>query len=63
MTNNIEQAFEELNLPATSCLKRVLNARNIQYNTRDLERLVRGETARQVQAPRYNTDGKLQHLT
>ena len=54
---SIEQVFEELNFPSASRLKRVLDARNIPYNTRELERLVRGETTRQVQAPRYNFDG------
>ena len=56
---SIEQVFEELNCPSASRLKRVLDARNIPYNTRELERLVRGETTRQVQAPRYNIDGKI----
>ena len=54
---SIEQVFEELNFPSTSRLKRVLDARNIPYNTRELERLVRGETTRQVQAPRCKFDG------
>ena len=57
---SIKQVFEELNFPSASRLKRVLDARNIPYNTRELERLVRGETTRQVQAPRYKFDRELQ---
>ena len=56
---SIEEVFEELNFPSASRLKRVLDARGIPYNTRDLERLVRGETTRQVQQPRYKFDGKI----
>ena len=56
---SIEQVFEELNFPSASRLKRVLDTRNIPYNTRELERLVRGETTRQVQAPRYKFDGEI----
>ena len=56
---SIEQVFEELKCPSAIGLKRVLDARNIPYNTRELERLVRGETTRQVQAPRYKFDGKI----
>ena len=60
---SIDQVFEELNFPPTSRLKRVLDARNIPYNTRELERIVRKETTRHVQAPRSKFDGKLQQLT
>ena len=56
---SIEEVFEELNFPSASRLKRVLDARNIPYNTGELERLVRGESTRQVQAPRYKFDGKI----
>ena len=56
---SIEQVFEELNFPSAPRLKRVLDARNIPYNTRELQRLVRGATTRQVQAPRYKFDGKM----
>ena len=55
----IDRVFEKLNFPSTSRLKRVLDARNIPYNTGELERLVRGESTRQVQAPRYKFDGKI----
>ena len=56
---SIEEVFEELNCPSASRLKRVLDARNVPYNTGELERLVRGESTRQVQAPRYKFDGKI----
>ena len=39
---SIEQVSEELIFPSASRLKRVLDACNIPYNTRELERLVPG---------------------
>ena len=57
---SIEEVFEELNFPSASRLKRVLDARNIPYNTGGLERLVCvGESTREVQAPRYKVDGEI----
>ena len=56
---SIEEVFEELNFPAADRLKRVLRVRNIPFNAPDIDRLVRGETTRQVQAPRYRFDGKI----
>ena len=55
----IKEIFEELNFPSAPRLKRVLAARNIQFNANEVDQLVRGETTRQVQAPRYNFTGKI----
>ena len=61
---SIEQVFEELNFPSASRLRRVLDARNIPYNTRELERLVRGggRHGKRKGLP-INLMGKLQQLT
>ena len=53
------EVFEELNVPSALRLKRVLNARQIPYTSQEVDRLVRGETTRQAQAPRYKFDGKI----
>ena len=55
----IQEVFEELNFPSAPRLKRVLAARGIPFNANEVDRLVRGETTRQVQAPRYKFDGKV----
>ena len=55
----VEAVFEELNFPSAPRLKRVLAARGIPFNANEVDRLVRGETTRQVQAPRYKFDGKI----
>ena len=57
---SVEAVFEELNFPSAPRLKRVLTARGIiPFNASDVDRLVQGETTRQVQAPHYKFDGKL----
>ena len=56
---SIEAVFEELNFPSAPRLKRVLADRGIPFNNREVDRLVRGETTRQVQAPTYKFDGKI----
>ena len=56
---SIEEVFEELNFPSTPRLKRVLKQRGIAFTAGEVDRLVRGETTRQVQAPRYKFDGKI----
>ena len=55
----VEQVFEELNFPSAPRLMRVLNQRGIPFNASEVDRLVRGETTRQVQAPPYKFDGKI----
>ena len=48
-----------MNFPSAARLKRVLRSRNIPFNATDIDRLVRGETVRQIQAPNYKFDGKI----
>jgi hypothetical protein len=55
----IQEVFEELNFPSAPKLKRVLDSRGIQYERGQIEKLVKGETVRQVQAPTYRFDGKI----
>lgn len=55
----VEAVFEELNFPSAPRLKRVLAARGIPFNANEVDRLVRGETTRQVQAPTYKFEGKI----
>ena len=50
---------EELNFPSAPRLKRVLTARGIPFTSSEVDRLVRGETTRQAQAPNYKFDGKI----
>ena len=54
----IDAVNEELNYPSLQKLRRVLDRRGIAYNKKNLERLVKREAVRQVQAPRYTLDGK-----
>ena len=56
---SVEVVFEELNFPSAPRLKRALTARGIPFNASEVDRLVQGETTRQVQAPRYKFDGKI----
>ena len=60
----IDAVNEELSYPSLQKLRRVLDKRGIAYNKKSLERLVKRETVRQVQAPTYKFDGKIpsQHL-
>ena len=55
----IQEIFEELNFPSATRLKTVLTARKIPYNSKEVDSLVRGESTRQVQAPRYTYKGKI----
>ena len=55
---------EELNYPSLQKLRRVRDRRKIPFNKKNLERLVKSETVRQVQAPTYKFVGEIpsQHL-
>jgi hypothetical protein len=55
----VEEVFEELNYPSLQKLRKVLDSRGIAYDRRELEKLVRSEAVRQVQAPAYKFDGKI----
>jgi len=55
----VEEVFSELNFPSSQKLRRVLDNRGIAYDRKDVEKLVRREAVRQVQAPAYKFDGKI----
>ncbi len=55
----VEEVFEELNFPSSQKLRRVLDSRDIAYDRKDVEKLVRREAVRQVQAPAYKFNGKI----
>ena len=55
----VEEIFEELNFPSLQKLKKVLDSRGIAYDRKEVEKLVRREAVRQVQAPAYKFDGKI----
>ena len=57
--DNIKEIFEELNFPSAPRLKRVLTAQGIPFDAKEVDRLVRGETTRQIQAPPYKFNGKI----
>ena len=57
--DRVEQVFEELNFPSLKKLRATLDRRNIPYNQKDVEKLVRSEATRQVQAPAYKFQGKI----
>ena len=50
---------EELKFPSLQILRRVLDRRGIPYNKQSLQRLVKRQAVRQVQAPTYKYDGKI----
>ena len=53
------EVFEELNYPSASVLKRVLKARGIPFDAKEVEAIAKGEAVRQVQAPTPQADGKI----
>ena len=55
----IQQVFEELSFPSASALKKALRNRGIQFNSNEVDALVKGEAVRQVQAPTYRFTGKI----
>ena len=57
--DGVEEIFEELNFPSLQKLKRVLDSRGIEYDQKEVEKLVKREAVRQVQAPTYKFDGKI----
>ena len=56
---SVEEVFEELNYPSSQKLRRALDSRGIAYNGKQVEKLVRREAVRQVQAPVYKFAGKI----
>ena len=55
----ISEVFEELNYPSSARLKRVLEQRGIVFDAKVVDKLVKGESTRQVQAPRPLFNGKI----
>jgi hypothetical protein len=55
----VEEVFGELNYPSLQKLRKVLDSRGIAYDRKEIEKLVRREAVRQVQAPAYKFDGKI----
>ena len=55
----VEEVFSELNFPSSQKLRRVLDSRGIAYDRKDVEKLVRREAVRQVQAPSYKFNGRI----
>ena len=56
---SVEEVFEELNYPSSQKLRRALDSRGIAYNRKEVDKLVRREAVRQVQAPAYKFDGQI----
>ena len=48
-----------MNFPSGARLKKALTARGIPFAANEVDRLVKGEAVRQVQAPRYTFSGKI----
>ena len=48
---DMEALFEELNFPSAGRLKKVLKQRGIEFDPKEVDKLVKGESTRQVQAP------------
>ena len=57
----VEEVFRELNYPSAVVLKKALRNREIPFDTRAVDQLVRGEIVRQVQAPKYRLNLALPH--
>ena len=51
MADEVEEIFEELNFPSLQKLRRVLDSRGIKYDQEEVDKLVKREAVRQVQAP------------
>ena len=57
--NEVEEIFEELNYPSAPRLKRVLQQRGIAFDPKEVDRLAKGESVRQVQAAPPLFKGKI----
>ena len=55
----MEALFEELNYPSAARLKKVLKERGIAFDPKDVDKLVKGESVRQVQQARPRALGKI----
>ena len=59
MSSEIERVYEELNRPSAAKLKIALTKEGIAFDAKDIEKLTRQDTGRQLLAPTYKYDGKI----
>ena len=59
MSNEIERIYEELNRPSAAKLKIALKKEGVAFDTKDIEKLTRQDTGRQLLAPRQQYKGKI----
>lgn len=55
----IQRVYDELNFPSAANLMRALKARNIPFKAKEIERIVRDDPVRAVQATGYKFNGKI----
>lgn len=58
-TAAVEQVYRELNFPSAAKLKRVLQARGIPFDPKEIQKLSRDDPVRAVQASGYRFNGKI----
>ena len=59
MSSDIERIYEELNRPSAAKLKIALKNADIPFDAKDIEKLTRQDTGRQLLAPTYKYTGKI----
>ena len=59
MSSEIERIYEELNRPSAAKLKIALKKEGIAFDAKDIEKLTRQDTGRQLSAPRQQYKGKI----
>ena len=57
--DEIQRVYEELNRPSAAKLKIALKNQGIAFDAKDIEKLTRQDTGRQLLAPTYNYKGKI----
>ena len=59
MSNEIERIYEELNRPSAAKLKVALKKEGVAFDAKDIQKLTRQDTGRQLLAPRQQYKGKI----
>ena len=59
MSSDIERIYEELNRPSAAKLKVALKREGIAFDAKDIEKLTRQDTGRQLLAQTYKYNGKI----
>ena len=59
MASELERIYEELNRPSAAKLKIALKREGIEFDAKDIEKLTRQDTGRQLLAPRQQYKGKI----